>query len=275
MSPEQLAEERSRGRLAAIAAVVSGVAFVGGAIWYQTINADAPDGKNEDAGVLRYFDEHGGEYLGASILQAFGILLLVFVAVHLYRATKARNPDQQGVVLVMGILGPVAFAGTTLVRAITYTILADDFVGREVQSERVADDLLDTPVLDVANALGLAGVLALGFWLVKGSLDAMRVGLLTRFMGVMGIALGPALILGFGLLVLPLWLIALGVLFLGRWPGGTPPAWVTGHAVPWGGGVDAPPGDEPPPAQDGAGRNGEVEAIGPGVRKPGAEPDGE
>ncbi|MEA2217731.1 MAG: hypothetical protein QOJ35_357, partial [Solirubrobacteraceae bacterium] len=29
------------------------------------------------------------------------------------------------------------------------------------------------------------------------------------------------------------WLIALGVLFLGRWPAGQPPAWVTGEAQPW------------------------------------------
>ena len=81
--------------------------------------------------------------------------------------------------------------------------------------------------------LGLTGVLALGFWLVKGSLDAMRLGLLTRFMGVLGIALGPALVLGFGLFVLPLWLIALGVLFLGCWPRGMPPAWSDGRAEPW------------------------------------------
>ncbi len=122
----------------------------------------------------------------------------------------------------------------------TYTILADDFAGRAVQTEAAADDLLDTPALDIANGLGLTGVLALGFWLVKGSLDAMRIGLLTRFMGIMGIALGPALVLGFGLLVMPLWLVALGVLFLGRWPRGMPPAWVTGRAEPWQSGASAP-----------------------------------
>jgi hypothetical protein len=275
MSPEQLSQERRRGLFAAVAAMVSGLAFVVGAIWYQVVNADAPDGKNEDADVLRYFDRHGSEYLGSSILQAVGILLLVVVAVHLYRAAKDRNPDQQSLVLVVGVYGPAAFAASTLTRAVTYTILADDFAGRAVQTERVADDLLGTPILDVANALGLTGVLALGFWLVKGSLDAMRVGLLTRFMGVMGIALGPALVLGFGLLVLPLWLIALGVLFLGRWPRGTPPAWITGRAEPWASRADAQPPGEPPPEALNGGRDGEVDAIGPGVRKPGPEHEGE
>jgi hypothetical protein len=275
MSPEQLSQERRRGLFAAVAALVSGLAFVAGAIWYQAVNADAPDGDNEDADVLRYFDRNGSEYLASSILQAVGILLLVVVAVHLYRAAKDRNPDQQSLVLVVGVYGPAAFAASTLTRAVTYTILADDFAGRAVQTERVADDLLGTPALDVANALGLTGVLALGFWLVKGSLDAMRVGLLTRLMGVMGIALGPALVLGFGLLVLPLWLVALGVLFLGRWPRGMPPAWITGRAEPWQSRVEAQPRGEPPPAALNGGRDGEVDPIGPGVRKPGAESEGE
>jgi hypothetical protein len=65
----------------------------------------------------------------------------------------------------------------------------------------------------------------------------MRVGLLTRFMGVLGIIVG---ILSFlpqleGQLpfVKIFWLGALGALFLGRWPGGNPPAWQTGEAQPW------------------------------------------
>jgi hypothetical protein len=275
MSPEQLSQERRRGLFAGVAAMASGLTFVGGAVWYQTINADAPEGKNHHADLLRYFDRHSGEYLAASILQAFGVLLLVIVAVHLYRAAKQRNPDQQAVVLVTGVYGPIAFAASTLMRAITYTIVADDFAGRAVQTEAVADDLRDSPVIAVATALGLTGLLALGFWLVKGSLDAMRLGLLTRFMGILGIALGPALVLGIGLYVLPLWLVALGVLFLGRWPGGTPPAWITGRAEPWPSRADAPPSGDASPAALNGGRDGEVDAIGPGVHKPGAESGGE
>ncbi len=277
MSPEQLSSERRRGRIAAVAAIASGLAFAVGAFWYQVVNADAPDGKH-DAASCSYFDRHSGEYLAASILQVVGILLLVVVATHLYRAAKARNPDQATVVLVTGVYGPIAFAISTLVRAVTLSILADDFAGRAVaaQTEKAADDLLNTPALVVATAFGLTGVLAIGFWLVKGSLDAMRLGLLTRFMGVLGIALGPALVLGFGLFVLPLWLLALGVLFAGYWPRGMPPAWRTGRAEPWQVASDA--GDvgvvEDIPEPPGAGRNGEVEAIGPGVRKPGADPEG-
>ena len=88
-------------------------------------------------------------------------------------------------------------------------------------------------------------------------------------MGVFGIALGPAFVLRFGSLILPLWLIALGALFAGRWPGGLPPAWESGEASPLPSAAerraaasDAAEGAEP-------GRNGEVDPVGPGVRAAG------
>jgi hypothetical protein len=64
----------------------------------------------------------------------------------------------------------------------------------------------------------------------------MRVGLLTRFMGVLGIIVGVLFIIPIGSslpIVQAFWLTSLGVLFLGRWPSGMPPAWVTGEAQPW------------------------------------------
>ena len=273
MSPEQLSQERRRGRFAAVAAIVSGLAFVAGAIWYQAVNADAPDGKNEDADVLRYFDRHGSEYLGASILQAFGIAAAG-------RGRGAPLPRCQGA----QPRPAVRRAGGGRLRPGRVRRQHDDArrhlhdPGRRLRRPRgsdrsaVADDLLDTPVLDVANVLGLTGVLALGFWLVKGSLDAMRIGLLTRFMGVLGIALGPALVLGFGLLVLPL--------LAGRPGRAVPRPLAARHAAGLdhrqGGAVAQRQGmrrrDEPPPADAGGGRNGEVDAVGPGVRKPGTEP---
>src|ERR671934_143337 len=76
----------------------------------------------------------------------------------------------------------------------------------------------------IAGLVTTVGSLVLAAWFVLGSLHAMRVGLLTRFMGVLGIVIGP------GLLILPpipfvmtFWLIGVGLLFLGRWPRGVPP----------------------------------------------------
>ena len=82
----------------------------------------------------------------------------------------------------------------------------------------------------------MVGPLALAAGLFLISLNAMRVGLLTRFLGIIGIIAG-VLTVAPQLMPLPViqsfWLVALGLLLLGAAPGGAPPAWSTGNAEPW------------------------------------------
>ncbi len=84
----------------------------------------------------------------------------------------------------------------------------------------------------IGNYLGLF-LLAVGFVLV--SLNAMRVGLLTRFLGYLGIIAGVLTIIP--LVPIPIveayWLLAFAYLLSGRWPSGVPPAWSSGRAEPW------------------------------------------
>jgi hypothetical protein len=276
MSQEQLAAERRFGRVAAAAAVLAALALYVGGFWTQAIRADSPE--NNDPAELRYMDRHSGEILASALVQAAGMLLLAVVALHLYRALKARRPDEPPVVLVMGIYGPVALAVVTIARAVALAVIAGDFADRTAQTLEAADDALNDPALLIPQYVGISAALGLAFWLVKGSLDAMRIGLLTRFMGVIGIVVGVTFVLplGLGSLLLPLWLFALAALFLGRWPGGVPPAWESGQAVPWDSGADrrqvASAGEEPANPAAGAGRDGEVDAVGPGVRRAGRGP---
>jgi MFS family permease len=267
MSPDELSQERRFGRLAAVAAVVAGIALYAGGFWSQSIYSDRPD--NNKPAELRYLDRHSGELLGSAIVQAVGMLLLAVVALHLYRAIRARRPEEPVVVAVMGVYGPFALALVTVARAIALGVIAGDFSDQSTQTLKAADDAFEDPALLIPQYLGISAVLALAFWLVKGSLDAMRVGLLSRFMGIVGIALGPAFVLGFGSLILPIWLIALGGLFAGIWPRGLPPAWESGEALPWPG-PETRTEPKPAPAEETeAGRNGEVDPVGPGVRRTG------
>jgi hypothetical protein len=67
-------------------------------------------------------------------------------------------------------------------------------------------------------------------------LNAMRVGLLTRFMGILGIIVGILFVVPLAPgppIVQSFWLGALAALFAGRWPRGLPPAWAAGRAIPW------------------------------------------
>src|SRR5687767_6480298 len=131
MSPDQLEQERRFGRLAAAAAVVSAVSLYAGVLWAQLSYADAPDNK---PARLRYFDSHAGEIVGSAAVQALGWLLLTVVAVHLYRAIRARRADEPLVVLILGVYGPVALAAVTLARAVALTTIAGDFAASPSQT---------------------------------------------------------------------------------------------------------------------------------------------
>jgi hypothetical protein len=103
--------------------------------------------------------------------------------------------------------------------------------------EKVADEaatnaISDAPTRGLATGFGLGGRLGLAIALFYSCLYAMRTGLLTRFWGSLGMALGVAALL---LLVqfTMIWFIYFGLLLIGRLPGGRPPAWAAGEAIPW------------------------------------------
>ena len=264
MTPEQIADERRRGRLVAGAAVVAAALSAAAAIWSNALGGDAPE-RNKPA-ELRYFDRHGGELIASWTLRGMALLLLLAVTVHLYRATKARRADEPQVVLVMGVYGPIAAGIGTIAAGIALALAASSFADREFQTIDAANDAIRTVTL--IGLLSVSGYLALAFWFVKASLDAMRIGLLNRFMGIAGIMVGPGLLLISGLFqfLLPVWLLAIAALFSGLGLRGLPPAWEAGEAV-----VTPSTRELVGEALDDGIRttpNGEIEAVGPGLRKP-------
>jgi MFS family permease len=264
MSTSEIAEERRRGRLAGVAAIAAGVLFPLGLFWSQAVNNDRPE--DNAPAQLRFFDRHVGELVASSAIRSLSLALLVFVTLHLYRATKARNPELNSVVGVVAVFGPLVAAIGSFAHDVYLAFAAADFTGREFQTIDGAKDLTESGLLFVTVGLSIGGTLALAFWFVIGSLNAMRVGLLTRFMGVLGVIIGPAFLLGLAPPVVALWLIAVGVLFLGRWPRGLPPAWERGEAVAWptiGEQAERSAEEGTPGSQ-----NGEVEPVGPTVRRP-------
>jgi hypothetical protein len=102
----------------------------------------------------------------------------------------------------------------------------------KVADEEASNAVSEAPTRGIATGLGLGGRLGLAVALVYSCLFAMRTGLLTRFWGSLGMALGVAALL---LLVqfTMIWFIYFGLLLIGRLPGGRPPAWAAGEAIPW------------------------------------------
>lgn len=103
---------------------------------------------------------------------------------------------------------------------------------RKLEDDAASEARTDTSLAPIATGLGLAGALGLVVALFYTCLWAMRTGLLTRFWGSLGMALGVATL--FGLLpFLLIWLLYFAFLVLGKVPGGRPPAWAAGEAIPW------------------------------------------
>jgi hypothetical protein len=61
----------------------------------------------------------------------------------------------------------------------------------------------------------------------------MRSGLLSRFWGSLGMVAGITFLLGPLFIVALVWLVYFAFLLFGKVPGGKPPAWEAGEAVPW------------------------------------------
>ena len=101
-----------------------------------------------------------------------------------------------------------------------------------VTDDAATNAIADASARDAATGFGLGGRLGLAFTLLYTCLWGMRVGLLSRFWGSLGMALGVAallLLIQFTLI----FFLYLALLIAGWLPGGRPPAWEKAEAVPW------------------------------------------
>jgi hypothetical protein len=183
-----------------------------------------------------FYDTNAVQVILVSVLLALAAIAMGLALSHLYRSTKARRPEMPSVAIVTAIAGASIVAVSELAIAISIVVEVHKLADSAQPTAASARDALAPPTALVGGALRQLGVVVLGAGWIIIALNAMNVGLLTRFMGVLGIIVGGLFIIPLGAslpIVQAFWLIALGALFLGYWPPGLPPAWVTGEAQPW------------------------------------------
>jgi hypothetical protein len=180
------------------------------------------------------FDEQRGLLILGAVLGVIGYLLVGVVLIYLWRAARGRRPETPALGQPLALFGAVIFSVASIWNLFEVFDLATTFTESGPQTERRADDLLENRS-PVGGALGLGGGLALALALVLISINAMRAGLLSRFMGILGVLVGAFNVIPlFPLPIVQLfWFAALAVLFIDRWPGGRGPAWAAGESVPW------------------------------------------
>jgi hypothetical protein len=252
---EQVARETERRNRLGVPAFAGGVLYLlSGIITASTLNGapsvgllqgltpalsgEANPAVSVRAAEVKFFSHHATSLIAASVLAAVAIATLTLVLLVLVDATRFRRPQMwvaaRPLILVGGILLAVISVGHQVVLALETHKFA---VGHDFTNHAVDNALTKGTANEITQYFDLLAGLAVAVAMIVIMINAMRVGLVTRWMGVLGIFTGILIFLPIGgatLEVIPsFWLVAMGILYVGKWPNGQPPAWESGEARPW------------------------------------------
>lgn len=240
-----LAAEAERRRWAVPAAALGGFLPLAALL----IGVSVLRGPQNRLAYLIHLDEKQTTFLGLGLVLSVGILGLTAALVYLFDAVRARRPGVSPVfkpALIVGGVGTavVGVLSSTLAnawpQAVPFQVVAGarihDFVTTGPQTYESSQDVFTSPLVAGMTFAQILFTLLLVGGLIVTSINAMRVGLLTRVIGWIGVFAG--ILFAFPVLspipIVPgVWLGALALIYAGRFPGGTPPAWVSGDAEPW------------------------------------------
>jgi hypothetical protein len=258
---EQLQWERRWAPWAAAAAFLAALLPIGASIYQRSLLGNVASDRQDL--LLGKVHDHPGGFIGSGVITGLGTLLIAGALVYLYRAILARRPLIPRVALILALAGPLAAAGVGVASQIVVVHTADQFVStpekplteaNKAKLQKITDpkayeeavqklgptgrakEKLQSGSVRTVAYVGIVANVLLGLAFVLIAMHAMRAGLLSRFMGILGVIVGALTalpIIGGGQVVQLYWLVAMGVLFLNRWPQGRGPAWDAVEEIPW------------------------------------------
>lgn len=238
LTATEVADERRAGRRGGSIAIASVVASLAALV---VANAASSHGKLAQPGsggsgtsraeqrrqLLDFASNLGGQEAAAA-LRCIGIALSIPVGLYLLDLIRRRGGSPPSWVRYPLFVGPALIVAATIFGFLALKDVSDTFVGSGVQSVARAHQLReDSGALKAAGLFDVASRIVFAVWVGMVASHAMKVGLLTSFLGYWGIAgafclalqvpIGDAMYLS--------WLLSMGILALGYWPGGRPEAW--------------------------------------------------
>jgi hypothetical protein len=247
---QQLAWEARQRPRAALAAFVAAVMIFSSDAYTQLVSRDAP--RSPFLGALQeavkpgpvasqpsasipffqWYDDHAVALVAAAVASALGLVALGYMLAFLAAATRARLERLPRFAAPLVLIGAVLMGVARVLGSVAFADSVSSFLAGPRTVEE-AKHISSGSLLLASQLIGQAGALALAAGFVIVSLNAMRAGLITRFLGVLGIIAGVLVVMPLLPVVQPFWLLMTGLVIVGRWPGGMPPAWRTGRAEPW------------------------------------------
>ncbi|HEX5309313.1 MAG TPA: hypothetical protein VFW38_09570 [Solirubrobacteraceae bacterium] len=194
------------------------------------------------AAEVKFIDHHAFGLIAGSVLTAVAVLALMLVLLFLAECTRFRRPEAWPAARPLVIVGAIGYAALNLIHEIALAVEAHKFAhGSDFSNRAVEKALLGSGGVGVTlGLLGLLAALALAVGMVAVAVGAMRAGLLARWLGMLGAVSGVLFLPFFGGgsslifdLIPAFWMVATGILLIGRWPNGDPPAWAAGESRPW------------------------------------------
>lgn len=222
------AETRERPRMT-IVAIVAAVFTLAAPIVGLVVLKDTPS--NLIGQTLQRQEHLVGIALSAAC-SVIGLVAITLTLDFLLRATRARRPELPWQLRPLLWAGGMGLVILLIALQIVMTVKLNHFADQGSQTYEEARAVNDQ---GAAAYAGILAQFAFAGAFVTIAMSAMRVGLLTRFLGYLGVI--SAVLFVIPLVPVPIvqayWLGALAMVFAGRSPNGTPPAWQSGEAMPW------------------------------------------
>ena len=235
------------------------------------LRGEANPAQSPRAAEVKFISHHAFALIAGSVLASLAILALTVVLLLILDAVRFRRPQTWSAARPLVLGGGIALATVSVVHQIATAIQTHNFaVGHDHTNHAVDQALTKGTVNVIIDYVDLLAGLSFAAGMVAVMLNALRVGLLPRWVAILGMFTAILIFLPLGgaeLEVIPaFWMVAVGILLAGRWPSGDPPAWAAGEARPW-----------PPPGEKRGDRGGQTQRRGatttpqPAVSGTGAE----
>jgi hypothetical protein len=190
------------------------------------------------AAEVRFIGHHAFALIAGSAFAAIAVAALTLILLLVLDATRFRRPRTWSMARPLVLFGGIAVVVVSIGHQVVSAVETHNFVtGHDYSNHAVDRALTKGTANSIVDYVDLLAGLALAAGMIATMVNALRVGLLPRKMGVLGIFTGLLIFLPIGgaeLQVVPaLWMVMMGILLIGRWPKEEPPAWAAGEARPW------------------------------------------
>ncbi len=234
------AESVFAGRIAASAAVAA-------IFWIAALVTSAQAGANADnyLSSLVGLQNRMGPASLAGITKGLAVVAMISPVIFVLRAAAARGANIPRMAPGLVVVGGILFAITSTIQPILLVQMSKNFANKSGLSFDEYKHLFQAGIPTLIGVGIFLGSVCLAFGVVIASLRAMKVGLFTRFIAMVGVVAGLGLLppeiigtfVGPGVVLfifsVATWFLMVAAIASNRWPAGRPPAWDDGEAHPW------------------------------------------